>query len=87
MNLFNDACIDGTSTMNDCILNLFKKIEKKNNSDSMPRHPHWCNNVIVVKRKPGTREHHEYQDISPADATEVIKFLYMYTAEKSLILY
>ena len=71
----DDVYVDVSSTINDCDLHLFKKVEKKNNSTSTSPNPqiHWRNNVVVVKRKAGERDN--YQDISTSDATAVIKFL------------
>lgn len=71
--------------INKCVLKLFKKYEKKTVSVSVPKDPHWRNNILVVKVKPGDIGNKSYQDISIADATEVVKFLYKYTSSHGLI--
>ena len=80
----NDACVDGTSVMNKCILNLFNKWHRKINAATEIKDPFWRIRVVVVKRKAG--KNNEYEDITSADAMEVVKFLYRYTEQKSLFI-
>ena len=80
----DDAYVDGTSVMNKCILNLFKMWHRKMNAANEIKDPFWRNRVVVVKRKAGKTN--EYEDITSADATEVVKFLYRYTGQKSLFI-
>ena len=82
----SDSRIDG-SEINKCVLNLFKKYEKKSGSMSVPTDPFWRNNILVVKAEPEGLETDSYQDISIADATEVVKFLYKYTSSHGLIVH
>ena len=79
--------LDDGSKKNLCILNLFKKYEKKTGSVVEPKDPYWRNNILVVKAKPGGTETNSYQDMSIADATEVVKFLYKCTSQKGLVVH
>ena len=84
----DDFTVDGVSEMNACVLALFKKYLKKSERDGKVRHlndPFWKNNILVVKAEPGSREGDCYEDICITDATEVVKFLYMYTSCKGLL--
>jgi hypothetical protein len=81
----DDANIDGSSTINKCVLHLFQKWEKKNGSALMIKDPHWRNHVVIVKRQAGKLD--AFEDVADSDATEIVKFLYRYTAQKSLIIY
>ena len=85
----DDSSVDGTSKMNQCILNSFRRWEKKIGSDSIIKDSFWRDNIVVVKRKPGysAMGNKVYEDISSADATEVVKFLYRYTSQKCLFTY
>ena len=84
---YHVICKDGFgsdgSKMNLCVLKLFQKYEKIHGGCSQePCDPHWRNNIIVVKAEPvvagwgSTQLDTICEDISIADATEVVKFLY-----------
>eukprot|EP00978_Attheya_sp_CCMP212_P038116 scaffold185618_cov67-Attheya_sp.AAC.1 len=83
-----DSDIDGYSKMNQCVLKLFQKYDRvagSNIRNQKIKDSYWKSNIIVVKSKSGELEPDEYQDMSIADATEVVKFLYKYTSTKGLI--
>ena len=77
------------SQENQCILRLFQITAKKQGAKSK-KYPvvksHWKDNVIIVKAIPSTTaDPGKYQDISIADATEAVKFLYKYTGSHGLL--
>lgn len=84
--IFRDNFMGDGSKQNKSVQKLFQIKSKQNGAVQAPTGSHWKGDLLICKAEATSApESGKCLDITPADATEVVNFLYSYTSANGLL--